>query len=65
MNTLNLANLPAGTSIEFIQWIIDSKIGNWSELMVFIASHHDWHKKKLIPFECTDEEASFIILRWT
>ncbi len=64
MNTLNLANLPAGTSIKFITWIVDNEIGNWVDLMVFIAAHHDWHEKELIPFECTDKEATFVILKW-
>jgi hypothetical protein len=65
VNTLNLSDLPAVTTIEFLQWIIDNKIGNWEELMRFIARYEDWWEKGTIPFECSDEEAILIILRWS
>jgi hypothetical protein len=64
MNTINLAHLPAGTSIEFLTWVIDNRVGNWEQLMLSIARHEYWYKKE-IPFECSDEEATLIILRWS
>jgi hypothetical protein len=69
--TLNLAQLPAGCgeeirpSIDFISWICEQKIGNWQQLMLFIALDPEWHKQELIPFECSEEEAVMIMLRWS
>jgi hypothetical protein len=62
---LNLANLPAAITVDFILWIVDNKIGNWEDLLGFIGTYEDWYLKEVVPFECTDREATLIILRWT
>jgi hypothetical protein len=65
MYTLNLAQMPFGTSIEFLQWVFDRKIGNYLQLMVLVATDPDWYKQESIPFECSEKEATFVVLRWS
>lgn len=65
MYTLNLAQMSFGTSIAFLQWVFDHKIGNHEQLMMLLASNPDWYKEKLIPFECSEKEATFVILKWS
>jgi hypothetical protein len=63
--TLNLAQMPFGISIEFLQYVFNHKIGNYRQLMMLVATDPDWYKQELIPFECSDEEATFVILKWS
>ena len=65
MYTLNLAELPAAQTVEFLTWTITNQIGNWRELIAFIAQYDDWHHRETIPFECSKEEAVMIMLRWS
>jgi len=63
--TLNLAQLPAAQSVEFLVWIVTNQIGNWDSLARFIASDESWHHKETIPFECTEQEAIWVMLMWS
>jgi len=65
MISVNLTTYPAAISIEFIRWVIDNKIGNWTNLLEIIAADADWYKRETITFECTEGEAIFIALRWS
>lgn len=66
MYTLNLAQLPAvsAQTLEFLVWIVTNQIGNWDSLAQFIASDETWYQREIIPFECTEKEALWIMLRW-
>lgn len=63
MTTVNLSNLSVEFSTKFVQWIIDNKIGNWSYILKQLVLYDDWDKRDLL-FVCSDEEATFIALRW-
>lgn len=63
--TLNLAQLPATQTVEFLVWICTNQIGNWNSLAKFIASDETWYLRETIPFECTEQEAVWIMLRWS
>jgi hypothetical protein len=63
--TLNLAQLPASISVEFLVWVVTNQIGNWDTLARFIASDETWHHRETIPFECTEQEAMLIMLKWS
>lgn len=65
MYTLNLAQLPMVTSVDFLLWISDHNIGNWQSLLELIFSDDTWYRKETIPFECSEEEAVMIMLRWS
>lgn len=65
MHTLNLAQLPAAQTVEFLVWIVTNQIGNWDSLAKFIASDETWYHREVIPFECTKQEAVWIMLRWS
>ena len=65
MYTLNLAQLPAATTVEFLLWIHANKIGNYDNLYRFIAQDESWHMRETIPFECSEKEAIWIMLRWS
>lgn len=64
MYTLNLAELPATKSVEFLVWVVTNQIGNYLSLLELITKDIDWHYKTSIPFECTEQEATLVILRW-
>lgn len=63
--TLNLAQLPSALTTDFLVWIIENKIGNHQDLYRFIALDETWYQKEIIPFECSEKEASWILLRWS
>ena len=63
MRQLNIAQLPLGTSMEFLLWVTQNQIGNWEKLLEFIANDSDWHKQQVIPFECSEEESTMVLLR--
>lgn len=65
MYTLDLTKLPAAQTVEFLVWVVTNQIGNWRELIAFIAQYDDWHQRETIPFECSESEAVMIILRWS
>lgn len=65
MAVLNLANLPLGTFISILEWICENRIGDWKSLAEFVANDPDWYKKEMIPFECSDAEATMFMLRWS
>lgn len=65
MYTLNLAKLPAAQTVEFLVWITTNQIGNWRDLMKFIALDETWYHRETIPFECSEEEAVMVMLRWS
>ncbi len=62
--TLNLAQLPAAKTVGFLVWVVTNQIGNWDSLARFIASDEQWYYRETIPFECTEQEALLIMLRW-
>ncbi len=64
MYTLNLAELPATKSVEFLVWVFTNQIGNHQSLLELITKDINWHYKTSIPFECTEQEATLVILRW-
>jgi len=64
MYTLNLAELPATKSVEFLVWVVTNQIGNYLSLLELITKDINWHYKTSIPFECTEQEATLVILRW-
>lgn len=63
--TMNLAQLPAYKSVDFLVWIVTNQIGNYQELIKFIASDENWHHSETINFECSEQEATLIRLVWT
>lgn len=63
--TLNLANLPAAQSVDFLVWIFKNQIGNHQDLFKFIAQDESWYLRETIPFECDEKEAMWISLRWS
>ena len=64
MYTLNLAELPATKSVEFLVWVVTNQIGNYRSLLELMTKDIDWYYKTSIPFECTEQEATLVILRW-
>ena len=64
MYTLNLAELPATKSVEFLVWVVTNQIGNYMSLLELITKDINWHYKTSIPFECSEQEAILVILRW-
>jgi hypothetical protein len=64
-HTLNLALLPAARQVDFLVWIIENQIGNHQDLLGFIANDERWHLQETIPFECSKQEALWILLRWS
>jgi hypothetical protein len=65
MYTLNLAELPATKSVEFLVWVVTNQIGNYRSLIKLMTKDIDWYYKTSIPFECTEQEATLVILRWS
>jgi hypothetical protein len=65
MYILDLAKLPAAQTVDFLVWIIEHQIGNWRELISFIAQYDNWHHRETIPFECSEQEAMIVMLRWS
>lgn len=63
--TLNLANLPAAQSVDFLVWIVKNQIGNHQALLRFIAQDETWYLRETIPFECDEKEAMWIVLKWS
>ena len=63
--TLNLAELPAVRTVEFLLWIHTNKIGNYENLYRFIAEDESWYLRETVPFECTEKEAMWVILKWS
>lgn len=63
--TLNLANMPSTLCVDFIVWIGVNKIGNYQGLYRFIALDEAWYFREHIPFECSEPEASIIVLKWS
>lgn len=62
---MNLAQLPASKSVEFLVWVVTNQIGNYQSLLEFIASDEQWHHRENITFECTEQEAIWIMLKWS
>jgi hypothetical protein len=63
--TMNLAQLPASKSVDFLVWVVTNQIGNYQSLLKFIASDELWNRSETITFECSEEEATWILLRWS
>lgn len=63
--TMNLAQLPASKTVDFLVWIVTNQIGNYRSLLEFIASDELWYHKETIPFECSESEVTWIVLNWS
>lgn len=63
--TMNLAQLPASKSVDFLVWICENQIGNYQDLYRFIARDETWYLRENIPFECSEQEVTWVLLRWS
>lgn len=64
MYTLDLAKLPTAQTVDFLTWVVTNQVGNWRDLLAFIAQYDDWHHRETIPFECSESEAMVVLLKW-
>lgn len=59
LTKISLAQLP-----ELLAWIVEHRIGNWEAIFSIISIDPAWHSNKDLVLVCTNEDATFLLLKW-